>query len=151
MFTHWGPVTHIWNFWPKFINFHSRKSIWKYRLQKGNHFVSASTCSYNPKGGYSQHCHGSIFYSCSWCRHQMETFSALPVTGGFPSQGQWHRALMFSLICTWTHGWANSRDAGDLRRYRAHYDVAVMIHGCDCLYTEMYRQVSNIRRTLVGS
>ena len=35
--------------------------------------------------------------------------------------------LMFSLICAWTNTWANDRDAGDLRRYRAHYDVTVMI------------------------
>ena len=33
----------------------------------------------------------------------------------FPHKGQWHRALMFSLICAWTNGWANNRDAGDMR------------------------------------
>ena len=43
-----------------------------------------------------------------------------------PHKGQWRRALMFSLICAWTHGWANSRDAGDLRCHHAHYDVTVM-------------------------
>ena len=67
-------------------------------------------------------------------RHQMETFSTLlvvcagisPVTGEFPSQSQWRGALMFSLICVWTNGWANNRDAGDLRRHRAHYDVTVV-------------------------
>ena len=38
-----------------------------------------------------------------------------------------HRSpLMFSLICTWTHGYVNNRDAGDLRRHRAHYDVTVI-------------------------
>ena len=26
----------------------------------------------------------------------------------------------------WIKGWVNNREAGDLRRYRAHYDVAVM-------------------------
>ena len=35
-------------------------------------------------------------------------------------------ALMFSLICAWINGWINNREAGDLRRYRAHYDVTVM-------------------------
>ena len=43
-----------------------------------------------------------------------------------PHKGQWRGALMFSLICTWTNDWVNNRDAGDLRRYRAHYDVIVM-------------------------
>ena len=32
----------------------------------------------------------------------------------------------FSLICTWINRWVNNREAGDLRRHRAHYDVIVM-------------------------
>ena len=44
----------------------------------------------------------------------------------FPHKGQWRRALMFALICVWINGWVNNREAGDLRRYRAHYDVIVM-------------------------
>ena len=68
-------------------------------------------------------------------RHQMETFSAF-LTGHlcgeftgpvqFPHKGQWRGALMFSLICIWINGWVNNREAGDWRRYRAHYDVTVM-------------------------
>ena len=34
--------------------------------------------------------------------------------------------LMFSLICTWINGWANNREAGDLRRHCVHYDVTAM-------------------------
>ena len=33
---------------------------------------------------------------------------------------------MFSFICVWINDWVNNREAGDLRRYRAHYDVIVM-------------------------
>ena len=43
-----------------------------------------------------------------------------------PHKGQWRGYLMFSLICVWINGWANNREAGDLRRYRAHYGVTVM-------------------------
>ena len=43
-----------------------------------------------------------------------------------PHKGQWRGALMFSLICVWINGWVNNREAGDLRRNRAHYDVTVM-------------------------
>ena len=43
-----------------------------------------------------------------------------------PHKGQWRGALMFLLICAWTNGWVNNRNAGDLRRHRAHYDVTVM-------------------------
>ena len=28
--------------------------------------------------------------------------------------------------CAWKNSWVNSREAGDLRRHRAHYDVSVM-------------------------
>ena len=45
----------------------------------------------------------------------------------YPHKGQWCGALTFSLICAWTHGCANNRDAGDLRRHSAHYDVSVML------------------------
>ena len=66
-------------------------------------------------------------------RHQMETFFALlalsagnsPVTGEFPSQRP--VALMFSLIDARINLWVNNREAGDLRRHRAHYNVNVMI------------------------
>ena len=34
--------------------------------------------------------------------------------------------FMFTLICVWINGWVNNREAGDLRRYRGHYDVIVM-------------------------
>ena len=44
-----------------------------------------------------------------------------------PHKGQWRGALMFSLICGWINGWVNNREAGNLRRHRAHYDVTVML------------------------
>ena len=44
-----------------------------------------------------------------------------------PHKGQWRGALMISLICVWLNDWVNNREAGDLRRYRAHYDVIVLL------------------------
>ena len=41
----------------------------------------------------------------------------------FPHKGQWRGALMFSVICAWMNGWVNTREAGDLRRHRAHYEL----------------------------
>ena len=46
--------------------------------------------------------------------------------GDFPHEGQWRGAFMFSLNCTWINRWVNTREAGDFRRRRAHYDVIVM-------------------------
>ena len=45
----------------------------------------------------------------------------------YPHKGQWRAALMFYLICVWINDWVNNREAGDLRRYRAHSDVIVMV------------------------
>ena len=70
-----------------------------------------------------------------WC-HQMETFSTLlAFVRGIhwslvisPHKGQPHGALMFSLICAWTNGWAvfNHLYASDLRCHRTHHDMTVM-------------------------
>ena len=43
-----------------------------------------------------------------------------------PHKDQWRGALMFPLICAWIKVWVNNRQAVDLRRHRAHYDVIVM-------------------------
>ena len=55
--------------------------------------------------------------------------------GEFPHKDQWRGALIFSLICVWINGWVNNREAGDLRRYRAHFDVIVMgyKYGKECV------------------
>ena len=42
-----------------------------------------------------------------------------------PHKGQWRGAWMFSLLCAW-NGWANNRDACDLRHHCAYFDVTVM-------------------------
>ena len=68
-----------------------------------------------------------------WC-HQMEKFSALlaicagnsPVTGEFPAQRPVTRSFDVLLWSAWINGWVNNREAGDLRRNLAHYNVTVM-------------------------
>ena len=64
----------------------------------------------------------------------METFSELlalcvgnsllPVNS--PHKGQWCRTLMFSLIWASTNDRINNRDAGDMKRHHAHYDINEM-------------------------
>ena len=49
-------------------------------------------------------------------------------------KGQWHEALMHSLICAWINSWVNNGEAGVLRCHRAHYDVTVMINHSVMLY-----------------
>ena len=44
---------------------------------------------------------------------------------------------MLYLTWAWRNGWANNRDARDLRRYRADYDVIVMYNpGASIDYNE---------------
>ena len=94
-------------------NFPSRKWNWKWHQQIVSHF---------------------ILKSMSWWRHQMETFARYwPFVRGIhrsavnsPHKGQWRGTSMFSLICALIDGWVNNREASDLRRHRAHYDVIVM-------------------------
>ena len=50
-----------------------------------------------------------------------------------PHKGQWRGALMFSLICVWINGRVNNREAGDLRRHHADYNVTVMGYQCGWL------------------
>ena len=71
-----------------------------------------------------------IHLSLSWCGSNLMTSSnknifRVPGTNS-PHKGQWRGALMFALICVWINGWVNTREAGDLGRHRAHYDVTVV-------------------------
>ena len=45
-------------------------------------------------------------------------------------KGQRRRALMLFLICVWTNGWVNNRDAGDLRRHCSGIDNAGWTSPC---------------------
>ena len=63
----------------------------------------------------------------------MEAFPALlslyagnsPANDEFPAQRPVTWSFYVSLICIWINGWVNHREASDLRRRRAHYDVIV--------------------------
>ena len=64
----------------------------------------------------------------------METFSTLlaicagnsPVTGEFPAQRPMMRGFdVFFDMCL-NNGWVTNREAGDLGRHRAHYDVMAL-------------------------
>ena len=89
-------------------------------------------CYERPFHNTVQRSHSSGSHIGAWWHHQMETFSALLALCALnsPHKGQWRGALVFSLICAWTNGWVNNRDAADLGRHRSHYDVTVM-ETCD--------------------
>ena len=74
--------------------------------------------------------------ACRNCGGHMVTSSngnIFSVTGPLCEKSTGHRwiptqrPVTFPLICVSTNGWINNRDAGDLRRHRAHYDVTVIV------------------------
>ena len=50
-----------------------------------------------------------------------------------PHKAQWRGAVMFSLMRAWNNDWANSPDAGYLRRHGPHYDVTNAFLSVLCL------------------
>ena len=62
-----------------------------------------------------------------------------------PHKGQWHGALVFSMICTWTNGSVNNREVSDLRCHHTNYDITVMTTE-ELLYNE---QCEKLLTTLI--
>ena len=56
-------------------------------------------------------------------------------------KGQWRRALMFSLICTWTNCRVNNGDAGDLMRHRTYYNFTVMMEHIQEIKTAHHKPI----------
>ena len=70
----------------------------------------------------------------------------------YPHKGQWCGALMFSLICAWIHGWVNNREAVDLGRHLAHYDVIMTSWSgtlCVCMWMEALEPHNQICTTRI--
>ena len=129
-------------------------AIWDFKARHGHQVICYVLPGHVIKSGLSRAWHLIVFHipwmgwvrvildwhcPINWLscrRRQIETFPRYwPFVRGIhrspvdsPHKGQWRGALMFSLICVLTNSLPNNRGAGDLRRYRAHYDVTVM---CD--------------------
>ena len=117
------------NSWTKYVGV---IGSWVTKLNK---FLCLTTSSTSP---WNIHLLSYTFWSQSRCSHDdVIKWKHFPRNWPFvrgihwsavnsPHKGQWCRALMFSLICAWINGWVNNREAGDLKRHRAHYGVTVM-------------------------
>ena len=134
---------------------YSTKCIWKYRLRNGVHFVQPRWVKTDNGNSKTEHNNNvCLFYEIYVHQYQYDTnrghgkcnlygymmtssngniFRFWPFVRGIhrspvnsSHKGQWRDAVMISLICVCINGWVNNREAGDLRRYRAHYDAAVM-------------------------
>ena len=80
--------------------------------------------------------HVLLRWKCSCAdqrKHQSQSSTSLALVRGIhrspvgsPHNDQCRGTLMLSLICAWTNGWENTRDAVDLKRHRAQYAVNLM-------------------------
>ena len=68
------------------------------------------------------HCHDDVIKRKHFPRYWPFVSGIHRSSADSPNKDQWRGALLFSLICAWTNGWANYRDDDYLRRHRAHYD-----------------------------
>ena len=99
--------------------------------------------------------------SCQGMGHGMMTSSngnIFRVTGHLCGEftgdkGQWGGALVFPLICARINSWVSNREASDLRRHRAQYDVIVMGTGRLMHYTNviwaLWRFTSSVTQPIV--
>ena len=86
--------------------------------------VNNQLLTINPNVKQSCFCHHDVIEWKHFPRYFVRGIHQSPVDS--THKGQWRWALMFSLICARTNGWATNRHAGALRCHRAHCDVTVM-------------------------
>ena len=90
-----------------------------------------------------------LWFSYLWCMMTSSNGNIFRVTGPLspaksPHKVQWRKALMFSFICAWINGWVSNREAGDLIRHRAYYDVIVMSDFCR-VFQVSFTEVNMVR------
>ena len=90
------------------FNSYAGKRQWIWHVMTWKHYIDVIKWKHFPR-----------YWPFVWRIHRPSVNS--------PHKDQWRGALMLSLICTWINGWVNNREAGDLRRHRAHSDVTVMM------------------------
>ena len=89
--------------------------------------LMTSSWSWRPLLGLVPWCHDDVIYWKHIPRNWPIVREIHPSPVDSPHKGKWRGLLIFSLVCVWPNGYANYRDAGNLRRHRGHYDVTVMV------------------------
>ena len=112
----WFTLIDNWTLWNKFESTWNKKIYLKMFAKWQPFFRSSLSVLTHDDVIKWKHfpCYWPIVRWIHWC----------PVNS--PHKGQWHGALMVSLICVFINGSVNNREAGDMRRYHAPYDVIVM-------------------------
>ena len=121
----WWSLMGLLSWWPIFWPSHCNSDIWRWNVRSSNRLQRLDYMTGNP---YSSQ-HDDVIKWKHFPRYCpfVRGIHWSPVNS--PHKSQWRGALMFPLICVGINGWINNREAGDLRRYCAHYDVSVMSNG----------------------
>ena len=146
----WMSVTYLWlhklSCW-KWGEYHHR-NVWVHFSQMTNngHAFILKTKNVLILSTPAQFRIHMINTSYAWWRHQMETFSALLalcITTGhrwIPRTKASDAELWCFLWSAWINGWVNNREAGDLKRHRAHFDVIVMVWNSRTVYNKWMKR-----------
>ena len=105
-------------------NFSITNSWWRHQMETFSALLAI--CAGNSPGTFPLPTHDDVIKWKHFPRYWpfVRGIHRSPVNS--PHKGQWRGDLMFCLICVWINDWEYNREAGDLRRYRTHYDVTVM-------------------------
>ena len=118
------PLKRLFDMWYYYHSLCPSESVFVHHFLER---IPLSSCA-TPESGRNKY--PPYILVLTWWRHQMETFSALLALCGWiyqspvdsppppPPPKASDGILMFSFIYAWRNGWANTRDAGDLRRHR---------------------------------
>ena len=97
------------------------------RSKKTSKLRVTGLCAGNSPVSVSCQCHDDVIKWKHFPRYWPFVWGIYRSPVNSPHRGQWRGALMFSFICDWINGWVNNREAGDLRRHLAHYDVTLIV------------------------
>ena len=132
---------------------HSRKCVWKCRAERTDNITKRKqnrvhifwyirTLSARVNTGIPV-VHDDVIkwktFPCYW-----PFVRGIHWPGEFPAQRPVTRSfdVFFYQICVWINGRENNREAGDLRRHHAHYDVIVMRSShCKLSHEYFYRYI----------
>ena len=121
----WWFETAGWSLW-RHRNGNHKLRIDKQIVRSSHWYISIILNSLNLATGLDSVFHDDVIKWKHFPRHWpfVRGIHRSPVNS--PHKGQWREALMLSLICVWIKSYVNTREAGDLRRHRAHYDITVI-------------------------
>ena len=121
--------------WHHLFEIHFRRPLWKH--PRRSTFFSMMTSS-----------NGNIFRVTGSLGGKFTGHRLIPLTKASDAE-----LWCFFFICAWINNCVNNREAGDLRRHRAHYDVTVMpfinfdiwLATCNLKVTSLYCRVFTAR------